>query len=142
MGRPFLEDPIVDSPPPEAPQRRYHRVVRRRPVVVTSSTGDTTCAFARMESVGRGGALLLFDRPLPIGSELELTICLAGGVIRTRARVLYHLQAGRSDDEEVGLGVEFLDVDGDDAKLLDHLTTPTAFEFLPGDPAVPAPLDT
>lgn len=132
----------MESPPPEAPQRRYHRVVRRRPVVVTSSAGETTCSFARMESVGRGGALLFCDRPLPIGSELDLTICLAGGVIRTRARVLYHLQTDGSDDGEVGLGVEFLGVAGDDAELLEHLTTPTAFEYLPGDSALPAPLDT
>lgn len=132
----------MDSPPPEAPQRRYHRVVRERPVVVTSSAGETTCSFARLESVGRGGALLLCDRPLPIGSEVELTICLAGGAIRTRARVLYHLQTGRSDGGEVGLGVEFLSVAGQDAELLDHLTTPTAFEFQSGDSAIPDPPDT
>lgn len=132
----------MESPSPEAPQRRYHRVVRRRPVVVTSSAGETACSFARMESVGRGGALLLCDQPLAVGSELELTICLAGGVIRTRARVLYHLKTGRSTDEEVGLGVEFLAVVGDGAELLDHLTTPTAFEFLPESRTAPPPLDT
>lgn len=131
----------MKNPPAEAPQRRYQRVVRRRPVAVTSDDGEAACSFARLETVGRGGALLLCDRPLRIGSEVDLAICLAGGVIRTRARVLYHVDAIESGHEATGLGVEFLRVAGDDAELLDHLTTPTPFEFPPAVPAVPPPAD-
>ena len=117
------------------PQRRFHGVARKRPVVVYTEDEDSACSFVRLESVGRGGALLLCDRPIPIDTELDLAICLAGGVIRTRARVLYHVEAA----DGVGIGVEFLGVRGDGAELLERLATPTPWE-VPLDPP-PSPAD-
>lgn len=87
-------------------------------VVYTHGGEDTACSFVRLESIGRGGALLLCDRPVPVGVEVDLAICLAGAVIRTRARIVYHLDA---DGDGVGTGVEFLELVGDNAVLLEQL---------------------
>jgi hypothetical protein len=122
----------------EGSQRRFHRVPRRRPVVVYSHGGeDTACSFVRLESVGRGGALLLCDQPVPIGAEVDLAICLAGAVIRTRARVVYHRD---EDGDGVGIGVEFLELSGDNAVLLEQLIArEDEAETVPVDPgAAPA----
>lgn len=73
--------------------------------------------FAILEIVGRGGALLRSAEPVPVESEAELAICLAGGVIRARARVLYHLR----DPEGLGIGVEFLDLSPSGSELLEQL---------------------
>lgn len=101
------------------PVRRCPRVQTRRPVVVYHDGEDTVCSFVRLETVGRGGALLICDEPVPIGDLVDLAICLAGGVIRTRARVLYHLPG----ETGCGVGVEFVGLSGDAAELLDHLVT-------------------
>jgi hypothetical protein len=91
-------------------------------VVVYSHGGeDTACSFVRLESVGRGGGLLLCDQPVPVGAEVDLAICLAGAVIRTRARVVYHRD---EDGDGVGIGVEFLELTGDNAVLLEQLIAP------------------
>jgi len=89
-------------------------------VIYSRDGEETACTFVRLESVGRGGAFLLCDRPMPVGSEVDLAICLAGAVIRTRARVLYHRQENGGG---VGVGMEFLELAGDSAELLDQLIT-------------------
>jgi len=105
----------------EGAQRRFQRVARRRPAIIYSQDGEeTACAFVRLESVGRGGAFLLCEQPVPVGSEVDLAICLAGAVIRTRARVVYHLEENGGG---IGLGVEFLELAGDSAELLEQLIT-------------------
>ncbi|HUP43847.1 MAG TPA: PilZ domain-containing protein [Thermoanaerobaculia bacterium] len=114
-------------------QRRFHRVGKRRPVVLQACGGeDTTCSFVRLESVGRGGVFLRCERPVPVGTEVTLAICLAGGVIRARGRVVYQLEEA---DEAVGLGVEFLELLGDGAELLEQLLAPEAAEPAPSDPS-------
>jgi hypothetical protein len=100
-------------------------------VVLYSRGGeDTACSFVRLESIGRGGAFLMCEKPVPVGSEVDLAICLAGGVIRTRARVVYHRE---ENGEGVGLGVEFLELPGSSAELLDRLIAPE--EEAGADPA-------
>lgn len=76
--------------------------------------------FVRLESVGRGGALLRCEAPVPVGEVVDLTICLAGGVIRARGRVLYHLQ----HEDGLGVGVEFLELAPAGEELLEYLVTP------------------
>ena len=116
------------------PQRRFLRVERRRPVMLSSATlGSDECSFVQLERVGRGGALLLCNRPVPVGSHVDLAICLAGGVIRTRARVLYHLEW----ETGVGIGVEFVGISGDDAELLAHLAAPSPRELASARPSEP-----
>lgn len=96
-------------------------MARRRPAIIYSQDGEeTACAFVRLESVGRGGAFLLCEQPVSVGSEVDLAICLAGAVIRTRARVVYHLEENGGG---IGLGVEFLELAGDSAELLEQLIT-------------------
>lgn len=95
-------------------------------MILHSDEGDTTCSFVRLDSVGQGGAFLLCSRPVPIGTQVDLAICLAGGVIRTRARVLYHRRS--DDDQDVGIGVEFLALSDDSAQLLDQLVAPASPE--------------
>lgn len=94
---------------------------------------DTVCTFVRLESLGRGGALLSCPEPVPIGARVDLAICLAGGVIRARARVLYHLP----DEQGCGVGVEFLELPGDSADLLERLVASAGEEGV-GDGA-PSP---
>lgn len=109
------------------------RVRMRRPVVVYHEGEDTGCTFVRLESLGRGGALLSCPEPVPIGARVDLAICLAGGVIRARARVLYHLP----DEEGCGVGVEFVELPENSAELLRQLV-PSDGEEGAGDGA-PSP---
>lgn len=74
-------------------------------------------AFGSLETVGQGGALIRCHEPIPESAEADLAICLAGGVIRARARVLYHLPG----EDGLGIGVEFLELRGGSQELLDHL---------------------
>jgi hypothetical protein len=101
-------------------------------VLQARSGEDTTCSFVRLESVGRGGVFLRCERPVPVGTEVTLAICLAGGVIRARGRVVYQLEEA---DEAVGIGVEFLELLGDGAELLEQLVAPEAAEPAPSDPS-------
>lgn len=89
-------------------------------MVVRRLEDGTTETFARLETVGQGGALLWCDEPIPESEETELIICLAGGVIRVRARVLYHLPG----DDGVGVGVEFVEVPAKSGDLLHGLVSP------------------
>ena len=100
-------------------ERRYPRVRKWRPVLVRRLDNGGSVAFGSLETVGRGGALLHCDQPLPDASDAEVAICLAGGVIRARARVLYHLP----QEKGLGIGVEFLEISDDSADLLDHLVS-------------------
>lgn len=85
-----------------------------------SRAGDPgRVTFGSLETVGRGGALLRCEKPIPTTTDAEVTICLAGGVIRARARVLYHLP----HEDGLAIGVEFLDLSDDSADLLDHLVS-------------------
>jgi hypothetical protein len=96
----------------------------------SATLGTEECSFVQLERIGRGGALLACDKPIPVGSYVDLAICLAGGVIRTRARVLYHQQS----DSGVGIGVEFVAISGDDAELLAHLAAPSPRELASARP--------
>ena len=118
----------------DKPHRRFLRVNRRRPVILHSDApGETECSFVQLERVGRGGALLLCKEPVPVGSFVDLAICLAGGVIRTRARVVYHTET----EMGVGIGVEFVQISGDDAELLAHLAAPSPRELASARPSGP-----
>lgn len=93
--------------------------------------GDPSAvAFASLETVGRGGALLRCTEPIPAAPDAELTICLAGGVIRARSRVLYQIP----EEDGLGVGVEFLELLGDSGVLLEHLVEPEPDEAAPDPP--------
>jgi hypothetical protein len=73
--------------------------------------------YGRLETVGPGGAMVRCPQALPPGTELEVEICLAGGVIQAHSRVLYD----RWDDGDHAVGLEFLDLAGPSRLLLQRL---------------------
>lgn len=76
------------------------------------------CSYLRLDVVGRGGALLRCDAEIAPGTRMDLEICLAGGVIRARARALYCLPR----DRDFAIGVEFVGLAGaGDERLLELL---------------------
>jgi hypothetical protein len=93
--------------------RRHTRYRRNRPVVVGSPDG-ADCRYLLLEVVGRGGAELLCESEVPTGALLDLEICLSGGVIRVRARVIEC--RGVAGDYRVG--VEFVEMAEEDEPLL------------------------
>ena len=97
--------------------RRYPRFARERPVVVVASAGE--CTYQRLVRVGRGGVELLCRGSLDEGRLVDLEICLAGGVIRARGRVVGSRPAG--DGHLVGVAFVDLPPEGEEllAALLD-----------------------
>ncbi len=108
----------MSSPPSHPLARRFPRVRRVRPVVAYGEAGETVCRYLRLEEVGQGGALLRCESELSEGSEVDLEICLAGGVIRVRSRVLYCQPA---EDGAFTVGVEFLELAPGSEELLAEL---------------------
>lgn len=92
--------------------RRFRRFRRTRPVVVTHP--DVDCTYQRLVLVGRGGAELVCNASLPTGAVVGLEICLAGGVIRARGRVVGSRPAG----EGHLVGIAFLELPPEDEELL------------------------
>lgn len=97
-------------------KRRYRRVRRARPVVVNLPAG-LDCEYQRLVRVGRGGAELLCRGALPEGEPVEIEICLAGGVIRARGRVV----GSRPNRDGHLVGVAFHELAPEDAVLLADL---------------------
>ena len=97
------------------PPRRHERVRTMRPVVWWRDDGS--CAYLRLAGVGRGGAHLGSPEAIEPGTGMQLEICLAGAVIRCRARAVWCHP--RSDGFDVG--VEFERLAAGDEPLLEHL---------------------
>jgi len=75
------------------------------------------CSFLRLDTVGRGGALLRCRNVIDAGTEMALEICLAGAVIEVRARAVYCRLSGESFE----VGVEFLAFGPYGEELLEQL---------------------
>lgn len=98
---------------PDPPVRRHPRFRRSRPVVI-GGTADADCRYLVLDVVGRGGAALRCDSELTPGELVDLEICLSGGVIRTRARVI----ECRGTPGDYRIGVEFVEIAEGDEPLL------------------------
>lgn len=101
--------------PQWSPPRRHPRVRAIRPVVWWKDDG--ACAYLRLAVVGRGGAHLRSSVAIERGTEMRLEICLAGGVIRCRARAVWCIPRPEGFD----VGVEFTSLAAGDEPLLEHL---------------------
>ena len=97
-----------------ASTRRFPRVRRVRPAVWNGPVGSE---YLRIEVIGRGGAQLRSDVPIEPGTRMPLEICLAGGVIEVRARVVYCVER----DDAYTVGVELVELGEDAEELLARL---------------------
>jgi hypothetical protein len=97
------------------PPRRHPRVRAMRPVVWWKEDGS--CAYLRLVVVSRGGAHLRSPEAIERGTPMRLEICLAGAVIRCRARAVWCIQRSEGFD----VGVELTDLVAGDEPLLEHL---------------------
>ena len=96
------------------PGRRHARVRRSRPVVL-QPVGQPQ-AFGRLEIVGGGGALVRCRHEFSVGERLDMLICLAGGVIPAKVRVVYAEENGDGNGWAVGVEFRYLGEGG--AELL------------------------
>jgi hypothetical protein len=96
--------------------RRHPRFRRGRPVVVDGSA-ERGCRYLLLDVVSRAGGELVCGSKLTPGEVVELEICLSGGVIRVRARVI----DCRGAPGDYRIGVEFLVIGDDDDQLLTAL---------------------
>lgn len=97
--------------------RRHPRFQRPRPVVV-GGAGAADCGYVVLDVVSRGGGELRgCQSELTPDDLVDLEICLSGGVIRTRARVV----ECRGVPGDYRIGVEFLAMPEDQVPLLQAL---------------------
>jgi uncharacterized protein (TIGR02266 family) len=89
----------------------------------------------RVTNLSRGGLFIRSDRPLPVSSEVDLTLTLSGNAtrIQARGRVIWNYDIQRSSGRLVpGMGIKLVDMAPDDhRRLLEYLES-----LGPADPRI------
>jgi hypothetical protein len=106
---------MVDEYPEK---RRFPRLPAEHAVLVKKMGAGETEEFAKTQTVGLGGCMVVSDVPLGLGSGVELLISVRGGVVKARGRVVYEIARG---EKVFQIGVEFLQMATGDLKLLQTL---------------------
>src|SRR5215813_12613572 len=75
--------------------RRYPRIPAEHVVMVRVQGSRPFEEFARTRTLGIGGCMFVSAEPLGHGDRLELSISLAGRVLRADSRVVYENEQGR-----------------------------------------------
>jgi uncharacterized protein (TIGR02266 family) len=87
---------------------------------VDCSTRDAFLS-SRVTNLSRGGLFIRGDRSLPVGSEVDLTLTLAGSGtrIRARGRVIWNYDILKGTSHVVpGMGIKLLDLTSEDHRRL------------------------
>jgi c-di-GMP-binding flagellar brake protein YcgR len=98
-------------------RRRFPRIASENVVLVGTADQAVEEGFARTRDLGLGGCSFVNAAPIAVGTMLDLSISLAGRVVRTTSRVVYDLPEGDAHE----IGVKFLSIDPEDAELLREL---------------------
>ena len=107
----------------DSSRRRFPRIPAANTVLVTRVEGELLDQLGRTRTVGLGGCGFFSAQPLGIGAVLELMISVRPEVVRAQARVVYEMPR---DGGGVDVGVEFLELDDGDRRLLELLVLGTS----------------
>jgi hypothetical protein len=107
-------------------KRRFPRLPAEHAVLVKKLGPGEMEEFAKTQTVGLGGCMVVSDSSLGLGAGVELLISVRGGVVKARGRVVYEIPRG---EKAFQIGVEFLRMATGDLKLLQ-----TLFEGQPEEP--------
>jgi hypothetical protein len=99
-------------------KRRFPRIPSENAVLVKRLGDEEAEGFARTRVVGLGGCMFVSDEPLGVESFLDLLISVRGRVVQTRGRVVYEIPRG---DDEVEVGVEFVQIAPHDRDIIEEL---------------------
>ncbi len=104
-------------------KRRFPRIPAEHAVLVRTAGEGVSEGFAKTRDVGLGGCM--FVNPVAFGEDapVELLISVNLAVVRVRGRVVYELPADGGGFE---VGVEFLEIDDGDRRVLETLFQPSA----------------
>jgi len=123
---PFRDKMTPAPPTPMERQRRFPRIPSANTVLVAQVDGAQVDHFARTKTVGLGGCGFHYPEPLVPGAIVELMIAVRPEAIKTLARVVYQHPSPGGDGFEVG--VEFLALEPEHRRTLEHLLGPEAEE--------------
>jgi hypothetical protein len=102
----------------EQSRRRFPRIPSANAVLVKKVGEEGLEGFAKTRTIGMGGCGFRSEERLEPGSVLELLISVSRSVLRSKARVVYEKCL---DDGAWEVGVEFLELDPEDRKVLEKL---------------------
>ncbi|MFH1809137.1 MAG: PilZ domain-containing protein [Pseudomonadota bacterium] len=102
------------------------RRVMPRAFIRTAVRVETTRGIQRYQSfnLSAGGIYLETDKPLPVGSQIDLKFDLPGaGAVQAKGVVKHHQtllidEKGSGQSELHGMGISFLRIEGDGAQAL------------------------
>jgi type IV pilus assembly protein PilZ len=111
-------------------------------LTVDCSTQDAFVSN-RVTNLSRGGVFVRSDDPLPVGTEVALTLTLSGTgtTIRACGRVIWNYDVEKASSRMVrGMGIKLLDMGTDDRrKLLEYIGSLRPEDTLPSRPIASVP---
>lgn len=99
-------------------RRKYPRIPSKNSVLVRVLGDKEREGFAKTEIVGLGGCMFASNEALGEGSYLDLLIAVHHTVVKAFAKVAYEKPR---DEGRWNIGVEFLQINEEDRKLLETL---------------------
>lgn len=104
---------------PNDDRRHDPRIAKFQLVQVTRFNEEgfrADLATGRTLNISRGGLRLELLHPLPLRSEVTLSLALGNDIVDVHGRVTY-LES--LDDERSAMGIQFLDLSAEDARRID-----------------------
>lgn len=99
-------------------RRKYPRIPSQNAVLVKQLGGKEAEGFAKTTVVGLGGCMFTCDEAFGQGSYLDLFIAIQHTVVKALSKVAYER---KQEDERYEIGVEFVQINETDRKLLETL---------------------
>ena len=125
-----LKAEIGKGASPQVEKRRHIRVASSRKVLVTF---DGSLYELNTENLSEGGMYILTNTPFPIGTKLEMALCLdAGTKIHLKGVVIY-IKRPFSDlfEHPSGMAIEFKEMNDNDRRILEDFIKRASVQDIP-----------
>ena len=102
-------------------KRRFIRA--NFPCKIVISTPSQHVIVTHTENIGAGGIRVIIDEKLDISSMVGLDIHLSNDLIKSKARIVWVVEAGDSSHDRplrYDTGIEFYEINEDDRKIINN----------------------